>query len=71
VRNWKDEPPQDGTFAYVRHDRMNPTMAFRLGDRLYYFGENPVDHDGRTVEGMPESTQYSPIKPPRFDGSTF
>ena len=54
---WADAPPPDGSFFYARHDRMNATMTFRVGDNLFYFGEDILE-DGRPLSDMPDSTEY-------------
>lgn len=62
-----DEPPEGGTFFYVRHDRMNPTLAFRLGDDIIFFGEDPI-RDARLIEELPASTEYwGPLPEPPED----
>ena len=55
--DWQDEVPEDGSFFYVRHSRMNPTMAFRLGDDIIFFGESPIQ-GGRSPEDLPDDTEY-------------
>ena len=62
--DWQQNPPESGEFAFVRHDRKNGTMAFRLGRRIYYFGEDPISDTGRTLDEMPDSTEYSHIESP-------
>lgn len=57
---WQDTPPEPGNFFYVRHERMNPTMAFRLGSEIFYFGEDIIS-DGREIENLPDSTEYKPV----------
>lgn len=54
---WQNEPPPNGSFFYVRHYRMNPTMGMRVGDRLVLFGESVVQA-GRYFGEMPEGTEY-------------
>lgn len=55
--DWQDEMPEDGSFFYVRHSRMNPTMAMRLGNDIIFFGEDPIE-DARLIEKLPDDTEY-------------
>lgn len=64
-----ESPPESGSFFYVSHDRMSPTMALRLGDDIFFFGES-VLQDGRSVDDLPDSTVYwGPLPSPPFKES--
>jgi hypothetical protein len=57
---WSQASPESGKFFFTRHDRMAPTMSLRLGDEIFYFGEDLIDKDqGRKIKDMPPSTEYT------------
>jgi hypothetical protein len=62
--DWSSVPPKGGSFFFVRHDRMNPTMAFRLGNEIFYFGEDLIKgSDTRYLQDLPESTEFTTAIP--------